>query len=112
MLPKPNRLNLKTDFKWVVSGDRISTQYIKLFFRTGSNALPRVGIALSKSEFKKAVDRNRAKRLVSKAFEDVLDQLPSAINIVAMPSSGVLDISSVQLSQGLKNTLQECKIIQ
>src|SRR5437870_2063461 len=68
MLPLSQRLNLKTDFKWVASGKKLETKYLKLFIRLGENQIPRIGIALSTKSFKKATQRNRARRVVSHAF--------------------------------------------
>lgn len=107
MLPKLKRLNLKKDFKKVASGKKIESGLLTLFVRNGDDQNPRVGIALSGKTFKKAHERNRARRLVSAAFETLYSRLPPTINIVALPKAGVLDVKSqevlVQLEQVLKN---------
>ncbi len=103
MLPKPNRLNLKKDFKWVASGSKQELPSLKLFFRNGNNSLPRIGIATSSKVFKEAVDRNRSRRLISKGFEDLIKELPSSINIVALPKSGILDKSSEEITKELES---------
>lgn len=106
MLPKSQRLNLKKDFKWVASGKKIETKYLKLFVKEGENTQPRVGIAVSTQVFKKATQRNRAKRVVSAAFQSTIYLLPSTINIVALPKAGILDVKSkdvlLDLEEGLK----------
>lgn len=101
MLPKTKRLNLNKDFRWVASGKKIETNFVKLFLKQSPDGLPKIGISLSKNVFKKAVDRNRARRLVSKAFENVYNELPSGINIVAMPKTGILTVSSDELTKSL-----------
>ena len=105
MLIKSRRLNLKTDFSWVVKGQKTETDFLKIFFRSGENNQPRVGIALKKESFQLAVDRNRARRLTSKAFENIYDQLPANINIIAMPKSGILKVSSDEATEHLKKIL-------
>ncbi len=102
MLPKNNRLNLKKDFKWVAAGKKLESKYLKLFIRTGENEKPRIGIALSGKNFKKAVDRNRARRVTSQAFQSIYSSLPGTINIVALPKAGVLEVKSEDLLKELE----------
>lgn len=109
MLSKEKRLNLKKDFKWVVSGSprssprssprgeagkKIETKFARLFIRMGDNPNPRVGIAVSSSLFKKATERNRARRVLSAAIEPIYAKLPQSINIVVLPKIGVLEVKS------------------
>ena len=111
MLPKSQRLNLKTDFKWVAAGKRLETKYLKLFVKIGDNTFPRVGIAVSGKVFKKATQRNRARRLVSSAFESLYSNLPKSINIVALPKMQVLDVKSADVLLDLGAVLKNEKII-
>lgn len=111
MLPKAKRLNLTTDFKWVSSGKKLETKYLKLFLRMGDDQIPRVGIAVSGKSFKKATDRNRAKRVVSQAFESVYNQLPKRVNILALPKSSVLSVKSGDILLDLAEKLRYEKII-
>ena len=111
MLPKPQRLNLKKDFKWVASGKKIESKFLKLFLRVGENTSPRIGIALSSKNFKKAVDRNRARRITSKAFEVLYKSLPQTINIVALPKAGVVSVKSGDVVLDLEELLKNAKII-
>ncbi len=107
MLPKPKRLNLKKDFKWVASGKKIELKHTTFFVKAGENSFPKVGIALSGKHFKKAVERNRARRLVSKALENIYEQLPSTINIVALPKVGVLAVESKDLTQEYEKIISQ-----
>ncbi|OGE43903.1 ribonuclease P protein component [Candidatus Daviesbacteria bacterium RIFCSPLOWO2_01_FULL_39_12] len=111
MLPKHQRLNLKKDFKWVASGEKIETKFAKLFIKMGDNTNPRVGIAVSSGIFKKATERNRARRLISSAFESTVYHLPSTINIVALPKVGVLKVKSGDVLLDLESKLKNEKII-
>lgn len=111
MLPKPQRLNLKKDFKWVAAGKRLETKYLKLFVKTGDNQVPRVGIAVSSKSFKKATERNKARRLASAAFEAVYPNLPNTINIVALPKAGVNNVKSGDILLDLEKILKDEKII-
>lgn len=111
MLPRENRLNLKKDFKWVASGKKLENKYLKLFIRMGENEKAKVGIALSSKNFKKAVERNRAKRLISQAFQRIYPSLPENINIVALPKFGVLGVKSSDVLLDLETALKNEKII-
>ncbi len=111
MLPKQNRLNLYKDFKWVTGGKKVETPLVTLFIKTGDNLFPRIGIAVSVKKLKKAADRNRARRLVSKAFESLYGSLPKDINIVALPKSRVINVKSDAVLLDLKSSLSYEKII-
>lgn len=111
MLPKPQRLNLKKDFKWVASGKKLETKFVKLFVRLGENQQAKVGIATSSKVFPKASQRNRARRLVSAAFELLYDKLPQHINIVALPKAGVTSVKSGDVLLDLGGILKSEKII-
>lgn len=105
MLSKDKRLNLSKDFKWVASGKRLETKYLKLFIRSGQNEIPKVGIATSGKIFKKAVERNRARRIISAALENLYNNLPPGLNIIALPKSGVTDVKSTDVLSDLKDAL-------
>ncbi len=111
MLPKEKRLNLKKDFKWVSSGKRLDTRFAKLFIKTGGNKNPRIGIAVSSKVFKKATDRNKAKRVISKSFESLYPGLPNLINIVALPKEGVINVKSEDVLKDLDVALRNEKFI-
>lgn len=107
MLKRTNRLNLKKDFRYVVSGEKITTPLFKLFYRSGTNEFPLVGISLSKGEFKKAHDRNRARRLVADAVREAYNRLLPNLNLIILPKNVILDHSS----QEVKDTLEDVKDI-
>ncbi len=118
MLPKSKRLNLKKDFKWVAAGlprssprgeagaggagKKLETKNLKIFINNGENEQARIGVAISSKNFKKATDRNRAKRLVSHAFQSIYSTLPSNINIIALPKTSVLSVKSSELEKELR----------
>jgi ribonuclease P protein component len=112
MLPKPQRLNLKKDFKWVASGKSLDTKYAKLFLRVGQNQTPRLGIASSSKNFKQAVDRNRARRIFSAAFEPLFSKLIiSGLNIVALPKQAILSVKSGDVLLELEQIFKKEKLI-
>ena len=82
-----------------------------LTLKHGENTIARVGIALSSQVFKKAAERNRARRLVSQAFQSIINQLPATLNIVALPKPGVLSVKSVDILSDLEGFLKDEKLI-
>lgn len=114
MLPKFQRLNLKKDFKWVAEGAKLNTKYLKLFIKysdPSTSSGPRIGIAVSGKSFKKAHERNRAKRLVAEAFHNTYYLLPATINIVALPKASILGVKSSDVVLDLEQVLKHEKII-
>lgn len=111
MLPIKKRLNLKKDFSYVRSGMRLEFGLMRLFVRFGDNNLARVGIATSSKDFKKAHERNKARRLCSYSFENVYPSLPDNINIIAFPKGNILNVKSNAVLLELKDCLLKNKII-
>lgn len=111
MLSKSKRINLKKEFKWVALGKKLDAKYLKLFLREGDNKTSRVGIAVSSHIFKKAVQRNRARRLISYAFQSTTYHLPPAINIVALPKKGIIEVKSEDVLLDLEGALRKERII-
>lgn len=111
MLSKDKRLNLKKDYHWVVTGKKLETKYLKLFIREGNNQVPKIGVAVSSEVFKKAIQRNRAKRLSFVAFESLYPLLPSHSNIMALPKADILDVKSQDVILDLEEKLKYEKII-
>lgn len=104
MLPKNQRLNLKQNFKWIVSsGKKSETPSFKLLYRLGENSHPLVGVAISSKNFKKAHQRIQAKRLSFSASKEVYSTLLKNLNLVIMPRAQVLNRNIEQLSLELKN---------
>ena len=96
----------------MASGQKFSNSCFRLFIRRGENTSPLIGIATSKDVFKKATERNRARRLVSTGFEALYNKLPGGVNIVAMPRSTVLELTSAQVTKVLEEILRKGKLLQ
>ena len=107
MLPKSKRLNLKKDFKWVASGKKIESKFTTIFMKTGQNNFPRIGVATSLKYFNKAVERNRARRLVFSAMGTLYPDLSENTNIILLPKRVILDVKSkdvlLDLGEALTN---------
>jgi ribonuclease P protein component len=105
MLPKTNRLNLKTSFRWVASGKTYSSPFFKLFYRTGENNEPLVGVSIVTASFKQATLRNKAKRLMFELAREYLALLPNNINLVIMPKPEIFKTEDEALRKEFRNAL-------
>jgi ribonuclease P protein component len=97
MLSKSQRLNLKKSFNFVSSGKRVETSSMRVMMKLGENDQALIGIALTKKYFKKAVMRNRAKRLAATAIQSLYPRLNSHLNLVIMPKSQILERNVEQI---------------
>lgn len=110
MLQKSQRLNLKTNFRWVASGKSLTSTNFKLFYRLGENENPLVGVSIVSAQFKKANIRNKAKRIMFELARESYSQLHKNLNLVIMPKAQVLDLPPEILSQEFKNAISSLKI--
>ncbi len=101
MLPKSDRLNLKVDFKRVSLGRRFETEYLKIFLLTGQGST-KLGIAVPSKVFKKAHERNRVRRVVATAFQEVFNTISSGVHILVLPKSKVIEVKSQKLIDDVK----------
>lgn len=92
MLPKSFRVNLSKEFKSIAASSRAESLNFKYYFQKTENPETRIGIALSKNYFKKAVLRNRARRKTSQVAEKIYNGLPKGLNLIIMPKTKVLDL--------------------
>ncbi|MBI2593978.1 ribonuclease P protein component [Candidatus Daviesbacteria bacterium] len=110
MLPKSQRLNLKTNFRWVASGQSYTSKNFKLFYRLGENNEPKIGVSIATSEFKKATARNKAKRICFDMAKKYYQQLHKGINLVIMPKAQVMDLNETELDKEFKYAFSNLKI--
>lgn len=111
MLSKDKRLNLKTSFSFIAKGQKSENNITKIFFRQGDSGKPLVGIALKTEYFKKAVDRNRARRLISWAIEQLYPKLIPKLNLVLMPKTDILKFSSKEILEILEKELNKQNLL-
>ncbi len=100
--PRSNRLCDPVAFKFVFDKpDRYSDKYFTIFSRpNGLEDRPRLGLAISKKKIKKAVGRNRIKRLVREKFR--VDKCSIAsLDIVVLARSDTTSVSSQLLNKSL-----------
>ncbi len=100
----PPTLRLKTpaDFQKVFSDPVKSTdRYFTLLAINNSSEHPRLGLAIAKKNIKKAVDRNKIKRVARESFRLQQHQL-GTIDIVVLARRDAAKTSTVVLTKSLK----------
>ncbi len=95
----------------MAAGKKMDSKYLKLFVKFGENENAKLGIAVSSKTFNKATERNRARRLVSTAFEALYSLFPKDINILALPKAAISNVKSHDVLSDLESLLKNEKII-
>lgn len=80
---------------------KLKDRYFTVLSRKNDLMQSRLGLAISKRQLKRAVDRNRVKRLIRENFRAKIDQLPS-IDIVVTASRNCFFADNPTLHQSLQ----------
>lgn len=85
--------------------------HLTLLARKNSLGHPRIGMAIPKKHIKRAVGRNRIRRIVREQFRLQQHQLP-AIDIVVIAKAGIADLSNQEINKILdklwRKLVQRC----
>jgi ribonuclease P protein component len=96
---------LAPDFKRVFAhAIRLRDSYFTVLATSTNGCDARLGLAVSKRHVKRAVDRNRLKRIVREVFRHRREQL-KGIDIVVMVGPSVLRAENAQLSGSISRHL-------
>lgn len=108
---KQHRLQKSVDFKALSSGKTIKKQYfIVLYQQQDSVFVSRLGITVSKSCSKRAVDRNRLKRIIRESFRLYKNQL-GPLNIVVIGRKFAVTATNENLFKELENVWLQLKTL-
>ncbi len=95
--PRELRLLTPESFQKVFAHPvRASSPHITLLATHNELSHPRLGLAVPKKALKRAVWRNRVKRIVRESFRFHQHQLP-AIDIVVIAKGGIRDLDNAEL---------------
>lgn len=94
------RLRLLTggDFKFVFDGAvfKVSEQSLLILSRPNDLDHPRIGFVISKKNIRRAVKRNRVRRIIRESFRLHQHELPN-VDIVVLARKGLDDLDNEQL---------------
>ncbi|QXP85418.1 ribonuclease P protein component [Methylococcus sp. Mc7] len=100
--PRSHRLASPVEFRFVFEDAcRSSDSWLTVLARPNSRAHPRLGLALSRKQIRKAVDRNRIKRLVRESFRLRQAEL-GALDYVVMARTPATAVNSADLLRALE----------
>ncbi|MCC5862522.1 MAG: ribonuclease P protein component [Gammaproteobacteria bacterium] len=99
--PRRYRLLTAADYARVFSGARrFGRQHITVLARANTVGFARLGMAVSRKSARRAVDRNRIKRLVRESFRHAQAELP-AVDIVVLTRPGITGHQDLELRRAL-----------
>lgn len=102
-LPRTARLLKAGDFAALRGKSRrISVRHFLAEFSPNEQATCRLGQAVSRRVSKRAVDRNRIKRLVRESYRHARSELP-CVDILMIARTSAVDTASAELREDLAN---------
>ena len=105
-----NRLRRARDIARVRSrGAKVVTRPLVLFVAPGVCDAPRVAVSVSR-RFGSAVRRNRLRRRVREALRCQLPDLPSALDIVALPRQRAVGAAPKELAAAIRHGLRQSQV--
>jgi ribonuclease P protein component len=113
MLPLKNRLKKKKDFETVFGkGSIIKNKYFFLkIFKREENSDTRIGFIVSKKVSKKAVERNRIKRLFREVIRLNLGKIKPRYDMVYIVLASARDKDLSELEKEIMSILEKNKLI-
>ena len=113
MLKQPNRLSSDFEFKITKKyGQKVYSEFLFVYFLSPTNykGEPKFGIVISNKFDKRAVVRNRVKRLISEALVTRINLFPNDTWTVIYPNKKVLDVSYEKICSDVDQVLQKISV--
>lgn len=112
MLAKELRLTSLYDFEMVKSlGESFSSSHFKLVFLVQSEESLKFGFIVSKKLSKKAVLRNRVKRLMRESVRPLIDKIKGSYSIVLIARTGAEKLSLDEYKSEIVGLFKKAKLI-
>lgn len=113
MLPKKNRLKGNLTFEEVKKeGSMHQSRNFGLLVRKREDNQPtRFGFIVSTKISKKAVERNKIKRMLRDALRDKLDRIRKGYDAILLARSGLLKVKKDMLEKEIGKTLKEAGLL-
>jgi ribonuclease P protein component len=85
-------------------GERSHGRHLVVIVARGASAIARIGVTASK-KVGKAVQRNRAKRLIRDAFRKLRGQLPPRVDMVVIARASILELGADEVRADLATAI-------
>jgi len=83
---------------------------MSVWVAASSDADRKVGVIVSKRTFRRAVDRNRAKRLMREAFRLSAPALATGVHLVLIARSGIKDKKCAEVMKDFERIAKRAKV--
>lgn len=113
MLPKENRLTRKVDFTQVLKrGEMAQSKNFGLaYLAVNGSATPKFGFIVSTKISKRAVDRNRIKRILRQAVRELVGNTQNGLLLVLLARKSILGVKPDELKKELEGKLKQTGVL-
>lgn len=112
MLPRENRITEKSDFTKVLKEGRIDGGVLlSLAVHKGDGTAPKVGFIVSNKISKKAVERNRLKRLMRQAVRLHLNAIEDGTHLVFLAKKKAANAASEEITRESQALLKRSGVL-
>lgn len=112
MLPRENRLTEKSDFAKVLKSGRITGgAFLSIAVHRGDGSVPKIGFIVSNKISKKAVERNRLKRLMRQAIKPNLANIEDGARLVFLAKRNAANAASEEITRESQDLLKRSGVL-
>lgn len=112
MLPQPHRLPLRTELRQVKKEGRLfQSKLFGLLLSPSTKNQTRFAFIISTKVHKKAVKRNRAKRLLTSVLKELLPQIKPGFNGVFLAKKTLIEADFKEIKKEMVLLLEKTKIL-
>ena len=111
MLSKKNRLTKREDFSTVyLKGSYIGQDDLAIKYLQSNHPICRIGFSIGKNFSKKAVRRNRARRILQEICRNYIQSMKTGFDIVIMLKSGQEKLEFKKIKDVLKQIFTKANL--
>ena len=111
MLSKKHRLTKREDFSFVyLKGSYVGQDGLAIKYLQSAQSVSRIGFSIGKNFSKKAVQRNRARRILQEVCRSYINSLKTGFDIVIMPKSGQENFEFKKIKDILKQIFTKANL--